>query len=180
MQSLWDIEELVAHFQAIARGRFAREIFGFRFAMDHSTRRFQAVSKAFLVRRALSQKQTTWRDNKREIITVQSLWRGRQQRAQTARIRTHLQKNKNGLKELQAAIRGAIGRWRTVGSLGRGYAVMHRGSRSGICGMRSGFVVRCTDFHDRESATVIGNSGSSQVRSGHSIRRDSHAIMWTW
>lgn len=69
---------------------------------------------------------------------------------------------------------------RAMGSLGRGYAMMHRGRRAGICGKRRRFVVRGTNFHDRESAAMIRNSSSSQVRSGHSIRRESHAIMWTW
>ncbi|SMR43563.1 unnamed protein product [Zymoseptoria tritici ST99CH_3D1] len=112
MQELWDVEEHIAHFQALARGGFAREIFDFRFAMDLSTRRFQAASKAFLVRKKLHQKRAVWKENKADVIKVQSLWRGRQQRAETKTIKTQLRAERHGLRELQSAIRGALGRWR--------------------------------------------------------------------
>jgi Ras GTPase-activating-like protein IQGAP2/3 len=112
MQDLWDAEESIAHLQAVARGGFAREIFDFKFAMDHSTRQFQAAAKAFLIRRQLHHKQRAWRDNKEAVVKVQSLWRGRQQRVETKTVRKQLQKQRHGLKELQAAIRGALGRWR--------------------------------------------------------------------
>lgn len=112
MQDMWDAEEAIASFQALARGNFARGIFDFRYAMDLSTRRFQAAAKAFLIRRQLHRKQRAWRDNKQAVVQVQSLWRGRQQRAETKTIRSQLQTQRHGLKELQAALRGALGRWR--------------------------------------------------------------------
>ncbi|EME46401.1 hypothetical protein DOTSEDRAFT_168968 [Dothistroma septosporum NZE10] len=112
MQDMWDVEEQIAHFQAIARGGFAREIFDFKFAMEMSTNRFQATAKAFLVRRNLQRKRSAWRNNKAGVVKVQSLWRGRQQRAETKRITTQLQSHRHGLKDLQSAIRGALGRWR--------------------------------------------------------------------
>ncbi|KAK4542873.1 hypothetical protein LTR36_006062 [Oleoguttula mirabilis] len=112
MQDMWDVEESIANFQALARAGFAREIFDFKFAMDRSTRLFQAAAKAFLVRRRQHRKQRAWRDNKAAVVKVQSLWRGRQERAETKTIRTQLQRQRHGLKELQGAIRGALGRWR--------------------------------------------------------------------
>ncbi|KAK4504282.1 hypothetical protein PRZ48_005198 [Zasmidium cellare] len=112
MQDLWDVEEQIALFQSVARGGFAREVFDFRYAMDSSTRRFQSAAKAFLIRRQLHQKKTVWRDNKQAIVKVQSLWRGRQQRAETKQIQTQLRSHRHGLKDLQSAIRGALGRWR--------------------------------------------------------------------
>jgi len=112
MQDLWDAEEQVAYFQSVARGGFAREVFDFRFSMDRSTRHFQAAAKAFLVRGRQRRKQRAWRDNKPAVVTVQSLWRGRQQRTETKQIKTQLQRQRHGLKELQAAIRGTLGRWR--------------------------------------------------------------------
>ncbi|KAH9828073.1 RasGAP C-terminus [Teratosphaeria destructans] len=112
MQDLWDVEESVAHFEAIARAGFARAIFNFKFGMDNSTRQFQAAAKGFLVRRQMHRKQRAWRDNKQAVTKVQSLWRGRQQRAQTKTIQKELRTQRHGLKELQAAIRGALGRWR--------------------------------------------------------------------
>ncbi|KAK5715180.1 iqgap-related protein [Elasticomyces elasticus] len=112
MQDLWDAEDAISNFQALARGGFAREIFDFKHAMDASTRQFQAAAKAFLIRRKLHRKQRAWRDNKQAVVTVQSMWRGRQQRAETKQIRVQLQKQRHGLKEIQAAIRGALGRWK--------------------------------------------------------------------
>lgn len=69
---------------------------------------------------------------------------------------------------------------RTVTSFVRGYSMMHRGGRTGICGQRGRFLVCRTDFHDRESTAAIRNSSSSHVRRRHSIRWESHAIRWTW
>ncbi|GAB7363218.1 hypothetical protein MBLNU230_g3500t1 [Neophaeotheca triangularis] len=112
MQDLWDVEHDIAAFQALARGGFAREIFKFRNSMDQSTRLFQAGAKAFLVRTQLHRKQRGWRENKQAVVTMQSLWRGRQQRAETQQIRRQMQSHRHGLKELQSAIRGALGRWR--------------------------------------------------------------------
>ncbi|KAK5122647.1 hypothetical protein LTR85_003910 [Meristemomyces frigidus] len=112
MQDMWDVEESIAHFQALARAGFAREIFDFKYAMDCSTRLFQTTAKGFLVRRRQHRKQRAWRDNKAAVVKVQSLWRGRQERAETKTIRTQLQRQRHGLKELQGAIRGALGRWR--------------------------------------------------------------------
>ncbi|KAK5690229.1 iqgap-related protein [Elasticomyces elasticus] len=112
MQDLWDAEDAISNFQALARGGFAREIFDFKHAMDASTRQFQAAAKAFLIRRKQHRKQRAWRDNKQAVIKVQSMWRGRQQRAETKQIRVQLQKQRHGLKEFQAAIRGALGRWK--------------------------------------------------------------------
>ena len=112
MQDLWDAEDTIARFQSLARGGFAREIFDFKYNMDASTRHFQAAAKGFLIRRLHHRKQCAWRDNKAAVVKVQSLWRGKQQRAETKLIKTQLQRQRHGLKELQAAIRGALGRWR--------------------------------------------------------------------
>lgn len=112
MQDLWDAETSIADFQSIARAGFARQIYSFRHNMDLSTRMFQAEAKAFLVRRRMHRKQRAWRDNPQAVVKVQSLWRGKQDRAEAKGIKTKLQRNRHGVKELQAAIRGALGRWR--------------------------------------------------------------------
>lgn len=112
MQDLWDAEERIAYLQAVARGNFAREVFDFKYAMDSSTRSFQAAVKAFLLRRQLHRKECAWRENQQAVVKVQSLWRGRQQRAETRLVKNRLQQGRHGTKELQAAIRGALGRWR--------------------------------------------------------------------
>ncbi|KAK4554205.1 iqgap- protein [Recurvomyces mirabilis] len=111
MQDLWDAEDAVARLQAHARGGFAREVFAFKFGMEHSARAFQAAAKGFLVRRKQHRKQRAWRESKDAVVKVQSLWRGRQERAETMQIRSQLQRQRHGLKDLQAAIRGALGRW---------------------------------------------------------------------
>ncbi|KAK3072326.1 iqgap- protein [Teratosphaeriaceae sp. CCFEE 6253] len=112
MQDLWDAEDSITQFQALARGGFGGELFDFKYNTDFSTRHFQAAAKAFLMRRQQHRKQRAWRDNPQAVITVQSLWRGRQQRAETRQVKVQLQKQRSGLKELQAAIRGALGRWK--------------------------------------------------------------------
>lgn len=112
MQELWAAEDQIAHFQAIARGGFAREIFDFRFAMDNSTRQFQAACKAYLIRKQMHLKKRAWKENKADVVKVQSLWRGRKQRAETKQIKAQLRAARHGLSELQSAIRGALGRWR--------------------------------------------------------------------
>ena len=111
MQDLWDAEEAIAKFQSLARAGFAREIFDFRYAMDLSIRRFQAASKAYLIRKRLQMKKSSWKANTPAVVKVQSLWRGKQQRAETKQIKSQLRSNRHGLKDLQAAIRGALGRW---------------------------------------------------------------------
>lgn len=112
MQEMWDAEENTAQLQAVVRGGFARQIFAFRAGMDGSTRAFQAAAKAWLVRERLGRKMRGWKANKAAVVTVQSLWRGKQERAETKRIKTQLRVQRHGLKDLQAAIRGALGRWR--------------------------------------------------------------------
>ena len=112
MQRLWDAEPQITQLQAVARGGFARELFDFRYYMDLSTRRFQAAAAAFLVRQRSRQREHNWKHNERAIVLLQSIWRGKVDRAQTRNMKTQLQYNQTGVKELQAAIRGALGRWR--------------------------------------------------------------------
>nr|OQO21072.1 hypothetical protein B0A51_14911 [Rachicladosporium sp. CCFEE 5018] len=114
MQDLWDAEVVIGLLQARIRGSFAREVFDFRFAMDYSTRKLQAAAKGSLVRRGMRQRRNAWKSSagKESIVKIQSLWRGRQERAETQRIRRSLRAAPQGLKQLQAAIRGTLGRWR--------------------------------------------------------------------
>ena len=116
MQSLWDAEMDIALLQARMRGGFAREIYHFRSSMDSSTKRLQAAAKAMLVRKGLKQREQSWtsREGTERIVKLQSLWRGRQQRAETKNIKTQLRAQRYGVKEIQAAIRGALGRWRAT------------------------------------------------------------------
>ncbi|KAF2862613.1 ras GTPase [Piedraia hortae CBS 480.64] len=112
MQNMWDHEDRFVHLQAVARGWFAREIFAFKFGMDHSTRQFQAAAKSFLVRASLNRKQHNWRNNALAVVKVQSLWRGRQQRAQTKQVKVEMYRQRQGVRQLQSMIRGALARWR--------------------------------------------------------------------
>lgn len=116
MQSLWDAEMDIALLQSRMRGGFAREIFHFRSSMDTSTKRLQAAAKAMLVRQRLEKREKSWtsREGKDRIVKIQSLWRGKQQRAETKHIKTQLRAQRYGVKELQAAIRGALGRIRAT------------------------------------------------------------------
>jgi Ras GTPase-activating-like protein IQGAP2/3 len=112
MQNLWDAEMDIALLQARMRGGFARQIYHFRSSMDSSTKRIQAAAKAMLVRKGLKQREQSWtsREGKERIVKIQSLWRGKQQRAETKQIKTQLRAQRYGVKEIQAAIRGALGR----------------------------------------------------------------------
>ncbi|KAF7188643.1 Ras GTPase-activating-like protein rng2 [Pseudocercospora fuligena] len=112
MQDLWDAEEHVANLQAVARGGFAREVFDFRYGMYLHAKALQAASRGFLVRKRMNRKREAWTENKDAVVKVQSLWRGRKERAQTKVIKTELRATRHGLKDFQAAIRGALGRWR--------------------------------------------------------------------
>lgn len=114
MQDLWDAEIDIAMLQARMRGGFAREIFNFRHSMDSSTKKLQAAAKAMLIRKGLKQREQGWksREGKQRIVKIQSLWRGKQQRAETKKIKTQLRAQRYGVKELQAAIRGTLGRWK--------------------------------------------------------------------
>ena len=112
MQQLWDAELGIAELQALIRGEFAREVFEFKFAMESSTARFQAAAKGMIVRLRLRRKQRAWSTNMASVERIQSLWRGRQQRAETKILKQTLRSQRHGIKELQAAIRGALGRWR--------------------------------------------------------------------
>jgi len=116
MQSLWDAEMDIALLQARMRGGFAREIYHFRSSMDSSTKRLQAAAKAMLVRQGLKQREQSWtsREGTERIVKIQSLWRGKKQRAETKNIKTQLRTQRYGVKEIQAAIRGALGRWRAT------------------------------------------------------------------
>lgn len=112
MQDLWDAEEQIANLQALARGGFGREVFNFRFAMDASTRNLQGLLKGFLVRHSLTRKHNYWQQSEAKIIQIQNLWRGKQQRAETNHVRIELLSHKHGIKDFQAAIRGALSRWK--------------------------------------------------------------------
>ncbi|QIW99394.1 hypothetical protein AMS68_004912 [Peltaster fructicola] len=114
MQDLWDHEHQLAMLQAHIRGGFAREVFDFKYITDLATRRFQTAARALLIRRRIQGRQRAWHSAKgqADIVKIQSLWRGAQQRLATQKIRSQLQSRPHGLKELQAAIRGALGRWR--------------------------------------------------------------------
>lgn len=114
MNDLWDAEMDIALLQARMRGGFAREVFNFRSSMDSSTKKLQAAAKAMLIRQGLKQRSQAWKsgEGKQRIVKIQSLWRGRQQRAETKKIQTQLRAQRYGVKELQAAIRGTLGRWR--------------------------------------------------------------------
>lgn len=112
MQDMWDVEDAVVAFQSLARANFARELFDFKYLMDLFTRKLQAAAKGMLVRRRLHRKQRGWRDNQDAVVRVQSLWRGRKERAETQILKKQLLHQRHGLKSFQAAIRGALGRWR--------------------------------------------------------------------
>ena len=163
MNDLWDAEDAILRLQAIARAGFAREIFDFRFAMDQSTRVFQAAAKAFLVRNRRKRQERAWINNAPAVIKAQSLWRGRQSRFETKTIKTRLHQNQRGIRELQAALRGALSRWKagdlwhSTRAAANGVEGFQACSRGAIARMRVGAIMN--ELWDVEAAIVQLQSG---------------------
>ena len=110
MQQLWDAEPWIAGLQAKIRGDFAREISQYRLEMRRSATSVQAAARGFLVRWQMNREQDYWQDREKQVVLMQSLVRARKARAQTQYIKSRAQRHDHGIRQLQAAIRGALKR----------------------------------------------------------------------
>jgi Ras GTPase-activating-like protein IQGAP2/3 len=108
MQELWDSEGWIAQLQAKIRGDFAREIFQYRIDMRRFAVNLQSAARGFLIRLQAQDEVDYWKDREQHVVLLQSLVRARKQRAKTNHIKRSVQRHDHGIRELQAAIRGAF------------------------------------------------------------------------
>lgn len=110
MQHLWDHEGLLVDLQARVRGDFSRQISGYRLKMQYFAVNLQRACKGFLIRSQYLHRQKVFGTAHKEIVHVQSLLRGRKSRLQTQYVRSRIIRHEPGIKNVQAAIRGALTR----------------------------------------------------------------------
>ncbi|RMZ92156.1 hypothetical protein DV736_g613, partial [Chaetothyriales sp. CBS 134916] len=110
MQTMWDNEELLIELQSRIRGDWARQVIDYKLSMKRFAISLQAVARAFLARSNQQRTQQMWKARENDIIKVQSLIRARKPRVELNQIKTRLGHHTEGIKELQAAIRGALAR----------------------------------------------------------------------
>jgi Ras GTPase-activating-like protein IQGAP2/3 len=108
MQELWDSEGWIVQLQSKLRGDFAREIFDYRLDMRRFAVNLQSAARGFLIRCQAQDEVHYWKDQEQHVVILQSLVRARKQRAKTNFIKSNVQKHENGIRELQAAIRGTF------------------------------------------------------------------------
>ncbi|KAF1966707.1 ras GTPase activating protein-like protein [Bimuria novae-zelandiae CBS 107.79] len=112
MQHLWDNEELIVDLQSRIRGDWARQITYYRLDMRRFAVSLQSAARGFLFRSRLRGEEEYWRDKQPQILKVQNLFRGRKARAEVQFMKSKILQHENGIREFQAAIRGALQRMR--------------------------------------------------------------------
>ncbi|KAJ4991173.1 Ras GTPase activating [Stagonosporopsis vannaccii] len=112
MQELWDHEHLIADLQSRIRGDWARQIATYRLDMRRFAITLQSAARGYLVRSRKRGEEEFWRDNTAHVLKVQNLFRGRKARAQVQYTKSRIQQHDHGIREFQAAIRGALERLR--------------------------------------------------------------------
>lgn len=112
MQHLWDNEELIVDLQSRIRGDWARQIAYYRLDMRRFAINLQSAARGFLIRSRARGEEQYWQDKQPQVLLVQNLFRGRKARAEVQYTRSKIQRHENGIREFQAAIRGALQRLR--------------------------------------------------------------------
>lgn len=112
MEQFWDEEHLLIDLQARIRGDFTRQVVGYRLQMRRFAVDLQTQIRGFLVRTGQVQKDLFWKSREPDVILLQSLARARKARQDTANLRSVIHSQNQGIKNLQAAFRGALSRWR--------------------------------------------------------------------
>ena len=110
MHGLWDSEELITELQALIRGTWGRQVFQYRLGMNLFATELQRNARGFLERTRRNDKEKGWKGNEKEIIVLQSLVRAGRARREAYYLKKRVRKEDSGVKRLQAAIRGALGR----------------------------------------------------------------------
>ncbi|KAL1597730.1 iqgap-related protein [Paraconiothyrium brasiliense] len=112
MQHLWDNEELIVDLQSRIRGDWARQIAYYRMDMRRFAINLQSAARGFLIRSRLRGEEEYWLNKQTQVLLVQNLFRGRKARAEVQYTKSKIQRQENGIREFQAAIRGALQRMR--------------------------------------------------------------------
>ncbi|KAF2095411.1 RasGAP-like protein [Rhizodiscina lignyota] len=111
MQKLWDTEDWIVDLQSRIRGEFARQITDYKLEMRNFAVNLQSAAKGFIVRSRKQDKEAFFQNHVRDVVLIQSLVRGRKAKAEAQYIKSRVQKQENGIRSFQAAIRGAMQRW---------------------------------------------------------------------
>ncbi|PSK60421.1 Ras GTPase-activating-like protein rng2 [Elsinoe australis] len=111
MQALWDFEPQLMELQAMIRGDFARQIAQYRLDMRQFSVKLQAASRGFLTRTRRQQRERYWKDRENLVVAMQSRFRAKQIRNETKFIQSNIRRHEAGVRDFQAAIRGALARW---------------------------------------------------------------------
>ena len=111
MNDLWGSEDWLVDLQSRIRGEWARQILKYKREMRTFAIELQSQVRGFLVRSRYRKKEQSWKDSRREIVTIQSLIRARKANQDVQYIKTKMQRSDHGIRQLQAAIRGALSRW---------------------------------------------------------------------
>ncbi|KAL8743528.1 MAG: hypothetical protein Q9190_004125 [Brigantiaea leucoxantha] len=110
MQGLWDSEEWLIELQSIVRGDWARQVVEYRLSMRCFAIALQSAARGYIARSRQRGKEE-WLDRiEPEIVSLQSLFRARRSRVETQQIRSYVRRQENGIRDFQAAIRGALRR----------------------------------------------------------------------
>lgn len=110
MQGLWDIEEALVELQSRIRGDWARQILDYRLSMKRFAVNLQSAARGYLARAREHRKQQWWRDKEDQVVMLQSLARSRKCRREVQMMKTHVSQEEVGIRQFQAAIRGALQR----------------------------------------------------------------------
>ena len=110
MQGLWGFEMLLLHLQSTIRGKWAREISEYRLEMKRSVVHVQSAARGCLVRTRQRHREDWWRSREDQVVSLQSLARAIKARLEHQKIKSLAQREEPGVKQIQAAIRGALRR----------------------------------------------------------------------
>lgn len=110
MQDLWGSEIMLGDLQAVVRGGWARQIFQYRLSMKNFAVNLQSASRGFLERTRQRDKEEWWKGKEKEVVILQSLIRAKKTTEETKQLKTLARREESGIKQLQAAIRGAMQR----------------------------------------------------------------------
>ena len=110
MQQLWDAEHSLISLQSILRGGWSRQIFEYRLGMKRFAVNLQSAARGFIVRNGNVRKEAIWRSLAPQVIKLQSIQRARRAREATSLLKLHIKKEESGIRNFQAAIRGALAR----------------------------------------------------------------------
>ncbi|KAI4086306.1 MAG: hypothetical protein LQ344_007653 [Seirophora lacunosa] len=110
MQGLWDAEEWLVDLQSIIRGDWARQVIEYRLNMRRFATSIQSAARGYLVRSRQRRREGRWQESAQDVVFLQALVRGRKSRAETKHIRTEIRTHHHGVRDFQAAIRGALQR----------------------------------------------------------------------